>query len=235
LLCGVYPELAEGLAMTDDDAHDKIHAMKFILYLSSFILLTACSAVPTAAPLAPSGTLLFQDGFDNNTTGWDRVANDSGIMDYDSGGYRMLIRQPQMNFWSTPERDFRDVRIEADVTKLNGPDENRMGLMCRYQNGNYYFFIISNDGYYAIGKFIGGQTILLGESAMKFSESIETASINHLRADCIGDSLTFYINFNLIAGATDADLQTGDVGLLAGSFTEPGVDVLFDNYVVMQP
>jgi hypothetical protein len=208
---------------------------KIILLSSFFFLLTACSAAPTAAPLAPSGTLLFQDEFENNTSGWDRVANDGGIMDYDSGGYRILIRQPSFNFWSTPEKDFRDVRVEADVTKLNGPNENRMGLMCRYQNGNYYFFIISNDGYYAIGKFIGGQTILLGESAMKFSESIETASINHLRADCIGDSLTFYVNFNLIAGAKDSDLASGDVGLLAGSFTDPGVDVLFDHFVVMQP
>lgn len=210
--------------------------VKKIFLLSSLIfLLSACAATPTVAPPASSGTLLFQDDFADNTTGWDRVANDSGIIDYDNGGYRMLIRQPQMNFWSTPEQNFRDVRVEADVTKLNGPDENRVGVMCRYQNGNYYFFIISSDGYYAIGKFIGGQTILLGASAMTFSESIQLGSLNHLRADCIGDSLTLYINFNLIAGASDSDLQTGDVGVLAGSFTDPGVDVLFDNFVVMQP
>lgn len=156
-------------------------------------------------------------------------------MDYDSGGYRMLIRQPQMNFWSTPEMDLRDVRVEADVTKLNGPSENRVGLMCRYQNGNYYFFIISNDGFYAIGKFISGQTVLLGQSEMQASEMIQADTINHLRADCIGDSLVFYINYNLIAGAKDSDLATGDVGVLAGSFTQPGVDVLFDDFVVMQP
>ena len=147
----------------------------------------------------------------------------------------MLIRQPQMNFWSTPELDLRDVRVEADVVKLNGPAENRAGLMCRYQNGNYYFFIISNDGYYAIGKFIGGKTTLLGQSEMQASDMIQADSVNHLRADCIGDSLTFFINYNLIAGAKDADLASGDVGLLAGSFTEPGVDVSFDNFVVMQP
>lgn len=225
------------LSDNQNDVHDKISTMKLSLTLfSSFLLLlSSCASPPTAAPLAPSGTLLFQDEFENNTTGWARVANDSGIMDYDGGGYRILIRQPSFNFWSTPEMDFRDVRVEADVTKLNGPDENRTGLMCRYQNGNYYFFIISNDGYYAIGKFIGGQTILLGQSAMQSSEMIQVSSLNHLRADCIGDSLTFYVNFNLIAGAKDSDLQSGDVGMLAGSFTEPGVDVLFDHFVVMQP
>jgi len=219
--------------------HDKISRVKNIILLSLclFLPLAACSPAPAAeTPLAPSGSLLFQDDFDDNTTGWDRVTNDGGIMDYDSGGYRILVRQAQLNFWSTPELELRDVRIEADVTKLNGPDENRAGLMCRYQNGNYYFFIISNDGFYAIGKFIGGQTILMGQNAMQSTANIKTeGTLNHLRADCIGDSLTFYVNYNLVAGVRDPDLPSGDVGVLAGSFTEPGVDVLFDHFVVMQP
>lgn len=208
------------------------------LFLFSFLLclLAACApSSPVSTPPPPSGTVLFQDEFEQNTTGWDRLANEVGIMDYDSGGYRMLIRQPSFNFWSTPEVNFNDVRVEADVTRLNGPDENRAGLMCRYQNGNYYFFVISNDGYYAIGKFINGQSVLLGQSAMQASPAIQPGAMNHLRADCIGGSLTFYINFNLIAGAQDADLTNGDVGLIAGSFSEPGVDVMFDHFVVMQP
>ncbi|MCC6299780.1 MAG: hypothetical protein IT314_10810 [Anaerolineales bacterium] len=210
--------------------------MKKFFLLSSFLfLLSSCASAPAATPPPPSGTVLFQDDFENNASGWDRLANDVGIMDYDQGGYRMLIRQPQMNFWSTPETDLRDVRIEADVVKLNGPEENRAGVMCRYQNGNYYFFVISNDGYYAIGKFIDGQTTLLGNNEMQASEMIQSDSVNHLRADCIGDSLTFYINYNLIAGAKDSDLASGDVGVLAGSFAQPGVDVSFDNFVVMQP
>jgi hypothetical protein len=59
--------------------------------------------------------------------------------------------------------------------------------------------------------------------------------MNHLRVDCIGDQLTFYINFSEVAEATDGDFPTGDVGVVAGSFAEPGVDVLFDNFVVLQP
>jgi hypothetical protein len=127
------------------------------------------------------------------------------------------------------------VRVEADVFRLNGPDENRTGLMCRYQNGDYYFFIISNDGYYGVGKYIGGQILLLGQTSMQPSEFIEKDAVNHLRADCIGDTLTFYVNFNQVASVKDTDFANGDVGMLAGAFTEPGVDVLFDHFVVMQP
>src|SRR5689334_15629062 len=211
------------------------------IHLSSFLvallfLLSAC--IPSKTPVissSKSGDLLYQEGFENNTTGWARISNDNGIMDYDNGGYRILVRQPKLNFWSTPKKDFGDVRVEADVIKLNGPDENRMGLICRYQSGNYYFFIISNDGYYVIGKFIGGLTLLLGQTEMQVSDTIQTGKMNHLRADCIGNTLTFYINFKEVASATDKDLPTGDVGVLAGAFSQPGVDVLFDNFVVMQP
>jgi hypothetical protein len=119
-------------------------------------------------------------------------------MDYDGGGYRILVRQPKFNFWSIPKKNFTDVRAEVDVIKLNGPDENRMGLICRYQAGNYYFFVISNDGYYVIGKFIGGMTLLLGQSEMQASEAVQKGTLNHLRADCIGSTLTFYINFTQV-------------------------------------
>jgi hypothetical protein len=210
--------------------------MKFFYLLSSFFLLTSCASLPIPAVSSSSpGDILYQEQFEDNTTGWARVANDNGIMDYDRGGYRILVREPKLNIWSTSEHDFRDVRVEADVIRLDGPDENRMGLLCRYQGGDYYFFVISNDGYYVIGKFIGGLTLLLGQSEMTTSETIQTGTMNHLRADCIGDKLTFYINFTEVASAIDADFPSGDVGVLAGSFAEPGVDVLFDNFVVLQP
>jgi hypothetical protein len=212
--------------------------MKSIYLYALCVLFCLSSCIPASAPVRPaakSGDILYQEDFGDNTTGWHRISNDTGIMDYDGGGYRILVRQPELNVWSTAQKNFGDVRIEADVTRLNGPDENRMGLLCRYEGGNYYFFMISNDGYYAIGKFIGGLTLLLGQSEMQASAAIKSGSVNHLRADCIGNSLTFYINFTQVASAVDADLPTGDVGVLAGSFAEPGVDVKFEHFVVIQP
>lgn len=200
------------------------------------LLLPACSSAPLpVVPAANPGDVLYQENFEDNTTGWDRIANANGIMDYDSGSYRILVQQPDFNLWSTPEKDYRDVRVEVDVFSLNGPAENRMGLMCRYQNGDYYFFIISNDGYYAIGKFIGGQTLLLGLTAMQPSEFIQKGAVNHLRADCVGDTLALYVNYNQVSAVQDADFPSGDVGVLAGAFSEPGVDVLFDHFTVIQP
>ena len=192
------------------------------------------ASTPTLA--AQPGDTLFYDDFSNPATGWDRFTSAEGTMDYDGSGYRFLVNALQANFWSMPGKSFRDVRLEVDVAKLSGPDENRIGLLCRFGEGNYYFFMVSSDGYYTIGKYIGGNAIQLGQSEMQYSDSIHTGlAVNHLRADCVGSALTFYVNGNPVAQAQDSDLAEGGVGLLAGTFSQPGVDVIFDNFVVLQP
>jgi hypothetical protein len=230
--------LSDTIAAMKSSSHSIVSTtFKTSFYLSAFIIfLASCSSLTvTATPPPPSGAVLFQDNFDDNTTGWDRFVNEGGMMDYFEGQYRMLVLIPGMNFWSTPEKNFGDVRIETDVLKLAGPDENRMGVMCRYQAGNYYFFVISNDGYYAVGKFIGNQSTLLGQREMQMHAVIQPNMINHLRADCVGETLTFYVNFTEITSTQDGDLPSGDIGVLTGTFIQPGADVAFDNFVVMQP
>jgi hypothetical protein len=210
----------------------------FIIIVSFLVfILTSClPGLPAQSIISgKAGDILYQDLFADNTSGWDRVLNDGGIMDYDDSGYRFLIREPKVNYWSTPGKYFGDVRVEADVSKLNGPDENRAGLMCRYQNGNHYFFVISTDGFYGIGKFINGQSILIAQESMLPTALILTEGVNHLRADCVGSALTLYVNFTEVVSVQDADLPAGDVGMLAGAFNQTGVDMLFQNFVVIQP
>ena len=224
--------------------HDKITPMnRLIIFFSLlFILSLACStaAVPaTSVPqdrIAPSGSVLFQDDFTRPISGWDRFIAAEGTMDYDASGYRMLVNSLNTNFWSTPHKNFADVRMEVDAGKLGGPDENRIGLICRYTGDDYYFFMITSDGYYGIGIYTGGQAVLLGQSEMQASNNINKGlAVNHLRADCAGDMLTFYVNGSQVVSAQDARLKSGDVGLLVGTFAQPGVDVIFDNFVALKP
>jgi hypothetical protein len=207
----------------------------FVFALIFIFLLSACSATQQPQSL-PSGSVLFQDDFASATSGWDRMLVNEGVMDYDAGGYRIMVNALQTNFWSTPSKNFADVRIEVDTGKLAGPDENRIGLLCRFNGKDYYFFIITSDGFYGVGLFKDGQATLLGQSEMLSSSNINKGlAINHLRGDCIGDTLTFYVNGFQIAQAQDSNLTSGDVGIIAGTFATPGVDIIFDNFVVLQP
>jgi hypothetical protein len=213
----------------------------FVFLPFVFTALACQSPIPSLAsapaqPAAPSGSVLYQDDFSSSATGWDRLTSAEGVMDYDGGGYRILVNALQVSFWSTPHKNLSDVRMEVDMGKLAGPDENRIGLICRYTGSDYYFFMITSDGYYAIGKFIGGQMTQLGQSEMQYSENIRKGvTVNHLRGDCVGNTLTLYVNGFQIAQAQDSTLTAGDVGLMAGTFAQPGVDIIFDNFVVLQP
>lgn len=216
--------------------------MKRLLAFLSFLMIFALACSTTVADAipqdssAPSGSVLFQDDFSSPVSGFDRFMAGEGIMDYDAGGYRILVNALQTNFWATPRKNFADVRVEVDTGKLGGPDENRVGLLCRFTDNNYYFFLITSDGYYGVGVYFSGQAVLLGQNEMKADVNIKRGlAVNHLRADCAGKQLTFYVNGFQVAAVQDSTLTSGDVGLLAGSFTQPGVDVIFDNFVVLKP
>ncbi len=203
------------------------------------LTLSSCALPSDAAKPAyvPSGTLLFADDFSSPTTGWQRTQyGEDGIMDYDGGGYRILVNTPQANFWSTPHKDFTDVRLEVDAGKLGGPDENRIGLICRSDGSSYYFFIIGSDGYYGVGLFKDKEATLLGQATMQPSTAVKTgASVNHLRFDCVGSNMSAYVNDVKLSQVQDPTLQHGDVGLLAGTFDQPGVDIIFDNFAALKP
>ncbi|MFH2038401.1 MAG: hypothetical protein ABIJ65_03095 [Chloroflexota bacterium] len=207
------------------------------IFLLVIIPMLACSSPLITNLTAHSGDILFADDFSDATSGWTRLLDEKGFMDYYSSGYRIWVNTPGYNYWSTPGLNFQDVRIDVDAARFGGPDENRFGVICRYQDAdNYYFFIISSDGYMGIGKVAGGVTRLLGQEMMIFNPSILSGvAPNHLQAQCQGDTLTFLVN-GLPAGiAIDPDFKSGDIGLIAGAFDAAGVDVLFDNFVVIKP
>ncbi len=133
--------------------------------------------------------------------------------------------------------NFDDVRIEVDASKAGGPEDNDFGVICRSTNSkNFYFFTISSDGYYGIGKFKSGVQILIGETSMLTSDKIRRGEqINHIHADCVGSTLTLYVNGEKIRTVNDNDFRSGKVGLIAGAFDTPGTDIQFDNFSVLKP
>jgi hypothetical protein len=215
-----------------------------LLALLSLILASlACSLLTSgdnggddAPPQLPSN-VLFQDDFADPTSGWDQISEENGITDYADGAYRIFVNTIGTDVWANPGLSFGDVRVEADATKVGGDDNNDFGVICRYQGPeNYYFLIISSDGYYGIGKVSGGQQQLIGMESMPPSEAIlQSNATNRLRADCIGSKLSLYANGEFLAQVEDSQFSSGDVGLLAGTLESPGTDIRFDNFVVSKP
>ena len=197
----------------------------------------------TQQPQLPPN-VLFQDDFSDPTSGWDRFSDTDGLTDYEDGVYRILVDTPEFTFWANPglgDTLPSDVRVEVDATKVGGPDFNDFGVLCRYSGtgstASFYEFIITSDGYAGIVRVTdSSQDVISGDGQLQFFDTVFQGNVtNHIKAECFGSSLTLYVNNVVLASVTDTTLTSGDVGLLASSYDEGGVDIHFDNFLVTVP
>lgn len=203
------------------------------------VLPKPATKAPTASPGSKAGPGFdpknppFFDDFSNPASGWNRDRTDDYVMDYENGAYRIQIKKANWAFWANPKKNFEgDVIIEVDASKRAGSDKNGFGVICRYQDeNNYYRFMISSDGLDVISKKQAGNWVNLSSDVWEPSAVIrQGAASNHIRAECIGDSLKLLVNDQLIASASDSSFTSGQVGLTASAYDTPDVDILFDNF-----
>jgi len=208
------------------------------------VAVIAQSAVPStgggAATGASSKVEIFKDDFSDSSSGWDKLTDQYGTTDYSGGKYLISVAEASSYLSAMPGSlaDTTDVSIEVDVLKSDAVQHD-MGIICRYQDSdNFYYLLVSSDGYFAIGKFKNGSEELIGTTEMRQDNDgvIHTgAADNHLRADCVGDTLTLYANGSKLFQAQDSDFTKGNVGLIAGSYDDTPVSIYFDNFIVAKP
>lgn len=208
-------------------------------FVFCFLLLTlsACQSALLTDLVTSSGERLFWDDFSDNSGSWPEAVLPEGAYTYSDGAYHLSITAISFQMWALSGQAYRDVQVEVDATRLAGPLANMYGLVCRcVDEVNFYFFIVSSDGYYAIGKASDEGASLLGQEMMAYSAAIAPwEAVNHLRFDCTGSTLTGYINNQMVAITEDSSFLSGDAGVIAGSFDEGGVEVSFDNFEVYKP
>lgn len=185
--------------------------------------------------------VLFTDNFaaDHNC-GWAIYSQGGAVAEIVEDMMRLSTSQPGQVWWTNPQREFDDVIITTQARQLDGPDDNAYGVICRYQNAdNFYIFLISGDGYYAIGKYQSGSEqieYLSGGGQFQASDIInQGVATNQIRASCIGNELSLAVNGLPLATVTDPTFVVGDIGLGASTF-QPGTAVIaFDNVQVLAP
>jgi hypothetical protein len=195
---------------------------------------------PPGTEIGPVGDqALFADDFSDPKSGWDVRETANGATGYVDGRYFIRVDTPKFQLWSSPGQSFDgDVIVEAIAGLASGPEENEMGVFCRYQDRqNFVYGSIGTDGYYAIVEITAdAQTILTGEGKFQRSDGIPINSETYfIQLACVGDRYTLLVNGEEIDSASSSAFTGGDVGLLAGTFDEGGVEVLFDDFRVTAP
>ncbi|MFW5940432.1 MAG: hypothetical protein ACOC9C_00740 [Chloroflexota bacterium] len=191
-------------------------------------------------PCNEEGTLFTDDFSPDRECGWALYNRSGAVAEIEEGALRMSTSQPGQIWWTNPGRSFDDVVITANATLVSGPQDNAMGLICRYQSSeNFYVFLISSDGYYAIGKYQSGNnqiTYLTGDGQYAPSEAINQGQAsNTIRATCIGDELTLTVNGQMVDSANDPTFVTGDIGVGVSTFQPGSLEVAFDDVRVLAP
>jgi hypothetical protein len=215
-----------------------------ILFIVVLLFLTSCQGTPffgLFSSKTPQTTenqgALFMDDFSDSNSGWDRQRTTDGVTDYENDHYLIQVDRQNFDYFANPSKSFTDVRVEVEAYQESGEEDNDYGVICRYQGRNdFYAGLISSDGYYGIFKVKGGDYALLGMDTMAKNPAIKPdPELNLLRMDCKGSDLTLFVNGIQLDTRQDSDFISGDVGLMAGTYNNTGLKVVFDNFVVMQP
>ncbi len=220
-----------------DERMQKRYTANVIIGLVCALLLSAC--LPAWAsidqlPWIETGEVLFEDDFSDRTTGWENVNDVYELKGYSENAYIVSLKNANSRSWSVPGLRFKDTAISVHTQRISGAQDTNFGLICRYQDaGNYYSFVISSDGYYAVFRVINGEETLLGMEQFVYSESIARLDgINEILVICAGDQLSLAVNGKTLHTVHDDTFSAGDAGLIVETREAGGATVLFTDFSV---
>lgn len=198
-----------------------------LLLVMTLTLLAAC---------AEEVQVSWTDDFSDESAGWQAQSDASAEVGHADGEMRVLVKWPNSFAWASAGRDYADFQLAVDAAQVAGPHDNEYGVQVRMKdNRHFYRFSISGDGYYRVVKLDGDEQIVLG-SDWAYSEAIHKGvAVNRLDVACRGATMTFRVNDVLLAQVGDSSYREGDIGLYAGSFFEPDVEIRFDNLALTSP
>jgi len=183
------------------------------------------------------GRVLFRDDFSDPSSGWWTGSDEEGEIRYEDGELRIRdYTVPDLATVSLPGLQFTDLVMEVESSLVDGSGDNWLGHYCRYADtNNYYVMAYSADGYYTGFALVNGERSQFAEPTRSDSIRQGTGATNLARLECVGSSLRFWVNGELLIDVVDIGLAEGDIALDAESQDGEYTEVGFDNLVVTAP
>ncbi len=208
--------------------------------LPTFTPLPPATLEPGLPTSTPQPEALYSDDFSDADSGWDVYDDEDASAEYADGKFAITVKSSKWLAWANSnEVDLDDVVIEVNASMISGSEDNEFGVICRYQDkDNFYYFIISADGYAGITRMSGDDQTIISSAEGKYQQSDvvnQGLATNSIKVVCAGDNLELYANGELIAQAQDATISGGDIGLIVGTYDEGNVRIEFDDVMVSAP
>jgi DNA-directed RNA polymerase subunit RPC12/RpoP len=198
------------------------------------------TSVPTPTPFptpVPFANVLFQDDFSSTSSGWDQLHETNYTLEYKNGSYHVLVGEKDggQSVWIGD--NYTNVSVEVDANQDAGPEDALVGVSCRYAQGvGGYSFEFARDGTYGIYLYDQGSPTALDERILE-PNTVNPNGANHIEGMCAGSTLTLILNGEVLMQVDDPTYTSGGAGLIVrtGDSGTPGIDVLFNQFVVKGP
>ena len=196
--------------------------------------LSACGLLSEQASPTAGSLFFFDDDFSDPASGWLEVSDAEAAQGYRDGKFFFRVQALDMFVWDNPGLNLQDFTLEVEARQLSGGADNSYGVMVRYvDDGNFYRFDLSGDSYYAVSKLENQEWITLAD--WQTSPHIKPqGEVNLLKIVCKGSQMTFQVNGQKLVAVEDDSFERGDVGLFAGTFSDPSIEVEFDNLKIQE-
>ena len=211
---------------------------------------TAVAVVVSGGRPEDPGGLLDEDfsgeRASNNAGGWNLGRDENGGVEYVDGSL-YLYSAPGSRYvvqsFADAAGSVGDAVLEVEAETADAPPGERFvsywGLACRTAPDSPagYRMLISGSGYAQILKYSeSGSSTVLSEGTFGTWIPGESGR-NRLRADCVEDKLSFYVNGRRLLTATDDEYAEGLAGLYTSYVSEepPGITVSFDDFRLSPP
>ncbi len=194
-----------------------------------------CGTVPSGT----AGTVLF---FSDLTAKCAAIGNEDNAdrsLTHAENGYRVHLKTgPGIEFGGGPDRSQfvspppSAVRVEMDAQVISG--KALLGLTCHHSETGRAFkedhLAIGTDGSFTIEGGPPYRTIASGTATVTLR-----AGLTHFRADCIGPTLTLFVNGQQVATGQDDQITGTLAGIFVRSLDAAGTEVLFTNLLITTP
>jgi hypothetical protein len=190
---------------------------------------------PTDVPPTPATdwTLVWEDDFSDPASGFYVNSDADSSYEYKNGEYLIESRQTNWSVWIYLGYLFDNVQISADTRVDYSTGNSTYGLLCRYQNeGDFYGFAFSEDGYYTIWLRMNDEYTYLVD--WTYDDRLVGIDTRRMTVTCDSDLLMLELDGEMLAQVRDSALTTGDVGLLVESYETSGARTAFDNFALYE-
>jgi len=208
--------------------------LRWVFLVSIFVALCLMPLSTWAQGSGPeTWPIVYQDDFEDLSTGWDVEETESATRAYVDGIYEIQVNDDWSTNWSMVPgaKDFLDFSAEVDVRVLEGTGE--FGFLFRYvERDNFYFFAFHTDGYYRLLMHKAGSWQMLVDWTS--CEDFKAGVANHLKLIAEGETFSLLLNGGLLTEVIDATFRGGQIALCAGTFEEEEFTVRFDEVVVRE-